>query len=127
MSSFWRNFRKMNNSFFTHIFGSRYKNSSFNFNADKSLVTLFQLTLMAVGLQPRKRLRTMSKAKYEKNIDSKAQHYLNSLKVRWMQLHEIPGVFAYQLADTRPHRILPGDHGFYAEVCSKPIYIICIK
>lgn len=109
------------------MFDKRFKNFTFKINANKyvfSLATLLQLTFMAVGPQTRQRLQAMGKPKHKKDIDSKAQHYLNSLKVRWMQLHEIPGVFAYQLADQRPHRLLPGDHGFYTEVRDTYSYVI---
>ncbi|KAL7734052.1 hypothetical protein ACLKA6_011737 [Drosophila palustris] len=67
-------------------------------------------------MEPRKRIRTTSKVKYNSIIDSKAQHYLNALKVRWMQLHEIPGLFAYQLQDDRLSRRLSGRHGFHVEL-----------
>ncbi|BFF97384.1 GDP-D-glucose phosphorylase 1 [Drosophila madeirensis] len=63
-----------------------------------------------------KRKRTQSKAKYVTSIQGKAPHYLNSLKVRWEQLHEIPGIFAYHLQKTRPNRVLPGECKFYAEL-----------
>ncbi|KAH8302505.1 hypothetical protein KR044_007561 [Drosophila immigrans] len=67
-------------------------------------------------MEPQKKLRTTSKVKYDKSIDSKAQHYLNALKVRWMQMHETPGLFAYQLRDERFNRQLPGKHGFHVEL-----------
>lgn len=129
MFSFWQDIYKIlaRNRIFGQMFDKRFTHFSFKINANKnvySLATLLQLTFMAVGPLTRKRFQTMGKPKHKKEIDSKAQHYLNSLKVRWMQLHEIPGVFAYQLADTRPHRILPGDHGFYTEVRVIYSYVI---
>ncbi|ALC43412.1 CG3552 [Drosophila busckii] len=75
------------------------------------------LTIVAAAEPNRKnRRRSISKAKYNMSLEGKAHHYLNSLKVRWMQLHEIPGLFAYQLPDTKPNRLLRGKHGFYAEL-----------
>ncbi|KAH8408203.1 hypothetical protein KR215_000075 [Drosophila sulfurigaster] len=67
-------------------------------------------------MEPHKKLRTTSKAKYDTIIDSKAQQYLNALKVRWMQLHEMPGLFAYQLREERLKRQLPGRYGFHVEL-----------
>ncbi|KAH8415663.1 hypothetical protein KR222_007706 [Zaprionus bogoriensis] len=84
------------------------------------LATLLQLSLIADDgksqLQHSRRLRTMSRGNYEASIDSKANHYLKALKVRWVQLQEIPGLFAYQLEEARPSRTLPGEHGFYVEL-----------
>ncbi|EDV96371.1 GH15238 [Drosophila grimshawi] len=49
-------------------------------------------------------------------LESKAQHYLKTLKERWMQLHAMPNLFAYQLPELRKTRILPGKHCFHAEL-----------
>ncbi|EDW18675.2 GDP-D-glucose phosphorylase 1 [Drosophila mojavensis] len=81
-----------------------------------SVVALLQFAVIVGEMEPKKRTRHVSKAKYESTLDSKAQHYLNALKVRWMQLHDIPGLFAYQLQEARPGRKLPGKCGFYAEL-----------
>ncbi|KAH8378921.1 hypothetical protein KR009_002104 [Drosophila setifemur] len=62
------------------------------------------------------RKRNMSKVKYETSLEGKARHYLNSLKVRWEQLHQIPGIFEYQLQKSPQVRLIPGSHGFYAEL-----------
>ncbi|XP_068143355.1 GDP-D-glucose phosphorylase 1 [Drosophila tropicalis] len=60
--------------------------------------------------------RIFSKDKYIMSLEGKAQHYLNALKVRWQHLQEVPGLFAYQLAKSRPNRILPGQYKFYTEL-----------
>ncbi|EDW30332.1 GL17880 [Drosophila persimilis] len=70
---------------------------------------------MASEEKPKKK-RTQSKEKYVTTLEAKAPHYLNSLKVRWEQLHEIPGLFAYQLEKTRQSRVLPGKYQFYTEL-----------
>ncbi|XP_001352613.3 GDP-D-glucose phosphorylase 1 [Drosophila pseudoobscura] len=93
-------------------------------NSWKSLVTLPVFVVarsvawkvaMASEEKPKKK-RTQSKEKYVTTLEAKAPHYLNSLKVRWEQLHEIPGLFAYQLEKTRQSRVLPGKYQFYTEL-----------
>ncbi|XP_023180114.1 GDP-D-glucose phosphorylase 1 isoform X2 [Drosophila hydei] len=81
-----------------------------------SVATLLQFAVIVGSMEPKKRARTVSKEKYKTTLDSKAQYYLNALKVRWMQLHDVPGLFAYQLQESRPGRRLPGKCGFYAEL-----------
>uniref|UniRef100_A0A6P4FJZ4 GDP-D-glucose phosphorylase 1 n=1 Tax=Drosophila rhopaloa TaxID=1041015 RepID=A0A6P4FJZ4_DRORH len=62
------------------------------------------------------RKRTMSKVKYETCLEGRAQLYLNAIKVRWEQLHKIPGLFSYQLQKTPQCRRIPGSWGFYTEL-----------
>jgi len=62
------------------------------------------------------RRRTMSKVKYETSLEGRAQLYLNAMKVRWDQLHKVPGLFSYQLEKSPQSRKIPGYWGFYAEV-----------
>ncbi|XP_039489034.1 GDP-D-glucose phosphorylase 1 [Drosophila santomea] len=62
------------------------------------------------------RRRTMSKVKYETSLEGRAQLYLNAMKVRWDQLHNVPGLFSYQLQKSPQNRKIPGYWGFYAEL-----------
>jgi len=62
------------------------------------------------------RKRTMSKVKYETCLEGRAQLYLNAMKVRWEQLHKVPGLFSYQLQKSPQSRKIPGYWGFYTEV-----------
>ncbi|XP_017133794.1 GDP-D-glucose phosphorylase 1 [Drosophila elegans] len=62
------------------------------------------------------RKRTMSKVRYETCLEGRAQNYLNAIKVRWEQLHKIPGLFSYQLHKTPQCRRIPGHWGFYTEL-----------
>lgn len=64
------------------------------------------------------RRRTMSKVKYETSLEGRAQLYLNAMKVRWDQLHKVPGLFSYQLEKSPQSRKIPGYWGFYAELNS---------
>lgn len=123
MAFFWRHIRKIlrQSRIFSHISNVNLKGVSPKVIADRQylcdLATLLKFAVVVGLMEPRKRIRTTSKVKYDSTIDSKAQHYLNALKVRWMQMHEIPGLFAYQLQDDRLSRRLPGRHGFHVEVC----------
>ncbi|XP_016965667.1 GDP-D-glucose phosphorylase 1 [Drosophila biarmipes] len=62
------------------------------------------------------RKRTMSKVKYETSLEGRAQLYLNAMKVRWEQLHKVPGLFSYQLQKSPQSRKIPGYWGFYTEL-----------
>ncbi|XP_043646756.1 GDP-D-glucose phosphorylase 1 [Drosophila teissieri] len=62
------------------------------------------------------RRRTMSKVKYETSLEGRAQLYLNAMKVRWDQLHNVPGLFSYQLQKSPQNRKIPGYWGFYTEL-----------
>ncbi|XP_064547380.1 GDP-D-glucose phosphorylase 1 [Drosophila montana] len=117
MSSFLRTIRKIvcRNRFVSHTLSTNLKESTVkiivgngHFN---SLATLLQFVVIVGAMEPKKRAQKVSMS-----LESKAQHYLNALKVRWMQLHEIPGMFAYQLQEARQGRRLPGKHGFYGEL-----------
>ncbi|XP_030385270.1 GDP-D-glucose phosphorylase 1 [Scaptodrosophila lebanonensis] len=48
-------------------------------------------------------------------LEKRAQEYLDSLKMVWMQLHSMPGVFSYELNATKA-RVLSGKCNFYAEL-----------
>lgn len=123
MTSFWRNIRKIlrQSRIFKQILNVNLKNASPKVIVDRhfnNLAALFKFAVVVGSMEQKKRIRTTSKVKYNSTIDSKAQHYLNALKVRWMQLHEVPGLFAYQLQEERLSRTLPGRHGFHVELNS---------
>ncbi|EDW69340.2 GDP-D-glucose phosphorylase 1 [Drosophila virilis] len=103
------------NRFASHSFSKNLKKSTVKIRAGNrhfnSLATLLQFAVVVGAMEPKKRLKKVSMS-----LESKAQHYLNALKVRWMQLHEIPGLFAYQLQESRQGRKLPGKYGFYVEL-----------
>ncbi|KAH8270118.1 hypothetical protein KR018_004203 [Drosophila ironensis] len=129
---FWPFFRARHTAWVT--FSARFRNFS---SADgpvnrcslKGVATLLPVFLFrSVHCKPKEvedkessskraaRKRNVTKVKFEMRLESKAQHYLNSLKVRWEQLHSIPGLFSYQLQKAPEIRRLPGSHGFITEL-----------